>query len=304
MPPANLAAERKLRHMQDVRKTALVTGGSSGIGQGIAQVLAEEGYDVAITYGHNPEGAEKTRKDVEALGRRCFAYQAFLQEADAPERAVKQAVSDLGHIGLLVSNAGRTVFKPLMLSTAADLDELYALNYRGYLLAAAAAARHMALSGIRGSILFVTSSRAERAYPYDCLYGGLKAALKRSCESLALELSPFGIRVNCIAPGATQVREEWDGTHDGFAGRIPAGRLGTPRECGQVAAFLASEKAGYITGVTVRMDGGLILPGLPEWDFGRESGRGWSRPEVNEELMEAIRSLDTSIRPCSCAQDT
>jgi NAD(P)-dependent dehydrogenase (short-subunit alcohol dehydrogenase family) len=274
------------------QKTALVTGGSSGIGQGISLVLAEEGYDVAITYGENAEGAQKTRQDIEALGRKCFVYQAHMQEAEVPERTVKRAIRDLGHLDLLVNNAGRSPFKPLLLSTAADMDYLYGLNYRGYLLAAGAAGRHMAANGIKGCIIFITSSRAERAYPYDCLYGGLKAALKRSCESLALELSPFGIRVNCVAPGATQVRKEWDGKKDDFARRIPAGRLGTPRENGHLVAFLASEKAGYITGVTVRVDGGLILPGMPEWDFGRASGMGWSRPELNEELMEAIRKRD------------
>lgn len=278
--------------MEQTPKTALVTGGSSGIGQGIATVLAEEGYDVAITWGSNAGGAEKTRQDISALGRKCFVYQASMQEADVPERVVRRAAADLGHIGLVVCNAGKSPFKPLMLSTAGDMDALYALNYRAYLLTAGAAARHMVLNGIRGCILFVTSSRAERAYPYDFLYGGLKAALKRSCESLALELSPHGIRVNCVAPGATQVREAWDGARDGFRDRIPLGRLGTPRENGHLAAFLASEKASYITGVTVRVDGGLILPGMPEWDFARESGRGWSRPEINGELMEAIRQRD------------
>lgn len=274
------------------QRTALVTGGSSGIGQGIAEVLAEEGYDIAITYGKNPDGADKTKCAIEALGRKCFVYQASMHEADVPERVVKQAIADLGHLDLLVDNAGKSPFKTLLLSTAEDMDYLYGLNYRGYLLAAGAAARHMVLNGIKGSIIFITSSRAERAYPYDFLYGGLKAALKRSCESLALELSPFGIRVNCVAPGATQIREEWDGKHDSFAARIPAGRLGTPRENGQLVAYLASEKASYITGVTVRVDGGLILPGMPEWDFARESGRGWSRLEVNEALMDKIRERD------------
>lgn len=275
------------------RKTALVTGGSSGIGQGIAQVLAEEGYDIAITYGKNPDGAEKTRAEIEALGRRCFVYQASMHEAHVPERLVKQAAADLGHIDLLVNNAGKSPFKTLLLSTAEDMDYLYSLNYRGYLLTAGAAARHMVLNAIKGNIIFITSSRGERAYPYDFLYGGLKAALKRSCESLALELSPFGIRVNCVAPGATVVREERSGYwQENFGVRIPAGRLGTPRENGHLVAFLASEKAAYITGVTVRIDGGLILPGMPEWDYGRESGMGWSKLEVNEELMNAIRQRD------------
>jgi glucose 1-dehydrogenase len=273
-------------------KTALVTGGSSGIGQGIAQVLAEEGYDVAITYGKNAHGAQETSEKIEALGRRCLIIQAPMHEANAPERAVKQAISKLGHPDLLVNNAGQSPFKSILLSTPEDMDYLYCLNFRGYLLAAGAAARHMVLNGICGSIVFITSSRAERAYPGDFLYGGLKAGIKRACESLALELSPFGIRVNCVAPGATMIREGWDGSYDGFADRIPAGRLGSPRETGHMVAFLASEKASYITGVSVRVDGGLILPGMAETDFHKEAGKGWSRPEADEELMMAVKQRD------------
>lgn len=280
--------------VEQTKQVALVTGGSSGIGQGIAQVLAEEGYALAISYGKNEDGALKTKAAIEAQGGTCLIYQAALQEPAAPEQLVRQVIADFGHIDLLVNNAGLSRFKSILLSTVEDMDYLYQLNYRAYLLTTGAVARHMVLEGIRGNIIFITSSRAERSYPTDFMYGGLKAALKRSCESIAMELSPFGIRVNCVAPGATAVKpdnRQWQAT---LGVRIPVGRLGTPRENGHVVAFLASEKAAYITGTTIRVDGGLILPGMPEGDFDNPLRLGWGRPIVDDELMEGIRRRNES----------
>ncbi len=277
--------------MATERKTALITGGSSGIGAGIAQVLAEEGYDIAITYGGNADGAQVTKAAVEALGRRCAVIQADLSHRETPEAVVAAALEALGRLDVLVCNAGVTRHHSILTMTADEMDWLYGLDYRGYILAAGAAARHMVTAGIRGNIVFVTSSRGERAYPNDPIYGGLKAALKRSCESIAMDLSPHGIRVNCIAPGATQVREgeraqQWSAM---LGPRIPLGRLGTPRECGHAVAYLVSDKAAYITGVTLRLDGGLILPGMPEGDYDNAARRGWGRPIVDERLMQAIQ---------------
>ena len=277
--------------MQTAQKTALITGGSSGIGAGIALVLAEEGYDLAITYGGNADGAAATKQAVEALGRRCAVIQADLSRRETPEAVVAAALEALGHLDVLVCNAGVTRHHSILTMTADEMDWLYGLDYRGYILAAGAAARHMVAQGIQGNIIFVTSSRGERAYPNDPIYGGLKAALKRSCESIAMDLSPHGIRVNCLAPGATQVRDsehaqQWSRE---LGSRIPLGRLGTPRECGYAVSYLVSEKAGYITGVTLRIDGGLILPGMPEGDYENAARRGWGRPPINEALMQAIQ---------------
>ena len=149
----------------EATKCAVVTGGSSGIGQGIALVLAEHGYDVAITYGKNPEGAEKTRRQIEALGRRCFAYQATMTEPEVPARVVNQAHRDLGRIDTIVCNAGQTRHYSVLDVTVEDMDYLYQLNYRSYVLCAGAAARHMVADKIKGSIFFITSSRGTRAYP-------------------------------------------------------------------------------------------------------------------------------------------
>jgi glucose 1-dehydrogenase len=180
----------------------------------------------------------------------------------------------------------------VLTATAEHLDYVYGLDFRAYILATGAAARHMVLNGIRGSVIFITSSRGDRAYPNDLMYGGMKAALKRSCESIAMELAPFGIRVNCVAPGATIVREDGGRWQDYLGVRIPAGRLGTPRENGHLVAFLASDKAEYITGVTVRVDGGLILPGMPENDIDNAQRRGWGRPLIDEKFLEAVRLRD------------
>lgn len=132
--------------------------------------------------------------------------------------------------------------------------------------------------GIRGSIVNITSTRAFRSYPEDALYGAAKAGLTRAAESMATELAPFGIRMNCVAPGATRVRGDGSDAdlRSGFAPKIPLGRYGTPREMGYAVAWLCSEQAAYITGTTIKIDGGLILPGMPE-DPSPEAGYGWGR---------------------------
>ncbi len=249
-------------------KTAVVTGGSHNIGQGIAIVLAEHGYDVAITYNNRKEGALETQAEIEKLGRKCFVYQASLENPKVPDEIVARAHKDLGHIDLMVCNAGNGGFRGSILTvTPEKVDEVYSVNFRNYILSAGAAARYMVKDNIAGSIIFITSSRAEMAYPDDYLYGGFKACVKRACESMALDLSAYNIRVNCVAPGATWTPRP--GMEDRLKSpfvteSIPLHRVGTPRDNGEAVAFLASDKASYITGVTVRVDGGLILPGMLE----------------------------------------
>ncbi len=258
-------------------KAAIITGGSSGIGQGCALVLAEQGYDVAITYSRNREGAENTKEQVEKLHRRCFVYAASLQDKGVAENVVRQARSDLGRLDLLINNAGRDTRNSILTATREDLQYIVDTNFIGYLMAAGEAARIMVREGTKGSILFVTSTRGESAHPDDFVYGGIKAAINRAAQSLALELSGYGIRVNCIAPGATRVRPN-SPPPDAKAGdlikgrpfypieeSIPLGRMGDPRDTGELAAFLASDKGSYITGTVIRVDGGLTLPGQPEW---------------------------------------
>jgi NAD(P)-dependent dehydrogenase (short-subunit alcohol dehydrogenase family) len=272
-------------------KCAMITGGSRHIGQGIAVTLAEYGYDIAITYATSPDGAEETKKQVEALGRRCFIYEAHLEKPDVPEKIINRARKDLGRLDAMICNAGKDRRHSVLTVTAEDLDELYTNNLRNYFLCVGAAARHMVNDKVNGSIIMITSVRGQLAHPDDFYYGGIKAAMDRACKSMALDLSAYNIRVNCIAPGAV-----WKPDKDGnlpdtsfLRESIPLHRTGYVRDIGEAAAFLAGERSAYITGVTLLVDGGLSLPGLLErrdaipWDYPQR------KPKVYEKAMEMLR---------------
>jgi glucose 1-dehydrogenase len=124
-----------------------------------------------------------------------------------------------------------------------------------------------------GSIVHITSTRAHSAHPYDSIYGSMKAAMTRAAETMALEFASSGIRVNCVAPGAI-AREPNTERGNKLGKKIPLGRMGTPVDIGNAVAWLCSDEASYITGITLRVDGGLILPGMPE-DVSPQAGYGW-----------------------------
>ena len=248
-------------------KNAFITGASRGIGRGIARMLSDAGYDIAFTYNSQLNDAETLKTEIEEKGRRSFFYQASLENPGIAESVTARAAQELGGIDLLVCNAGRTKHNDLLHLEGGLIDFIYHLNYRSYLLCARTAANDMIARGVKGNIIFIASTRGFRAYPEDAVYGGMKAALIRSAESMALDMAPHGIRVNCVAPGATAVRGSF--THEelsqnSFAKIIPLGRMGTPDEVGRLVRFIASEEAAYMTGNTVKLDGGLILPGIPE----------------------------------------
>mgnify|MGYP006290495365 FL=1 len=270
---------------QNTQRTALVTGGSSGIGRGIALALAEHGYRVAFTFGRNRAGAEETAALIADKGMSPGIFlEAKLDQPGAAEAMVAAAAEKLGgQLDVLVNNAGRTILGHTLQMETRRLDYLINLNYRSYIVAAQEAARLMAAQGTGGNILFITSSRGESAHPCDGAYCGLKAAVSRTAESMALDLASYGIRVNCIAPGATRTRVSSDRRNESteeFASRIPLRRLGTPEDIGEAAVWLCSDAASYITGQTLVIDGGLSLPGMPERRRSSRSGaRDWANTE-------------------------
>ena len=242
---------------------AIVTGGSRNIGKGIAIALAKDGYDVAISYANHLEGAQDTQKQIEALGRRCFIYESHLENSDSPERLIHQAYKDLGRLDLLVCNAGRERRGSILTFTAEDYDFLYTNSLRNYMLCAGAAARLMVRDKTEGSIILITSVRANLAHPDDFFYGAMKAAMERAAKSMALDLSEFNIRVNCVAPGAVWDKERHKILDTPFIKEsIPLHRVGEAEEIGEAVAYMA--KAKYVTGTTLLVDGGLALPGLHE----------------------------------------
>lgn len=257
------------------RKTALVTGASRGIGKGIALVLAKKGYDLAITYSQHSGEAEAVSREIkQKYGTECMFYQASLEDADVPAELVKKTTDRFQRLDLLVNNAGVTAFEDILDLKHGTINKLFSLDFRAYLLMIHEAASFMVREKIKGSIVNITSSRGERAYPGDAIYGGMKAALERATQSIALDLSPYGIRVNCVAPGCTMIKDEND-FYRKLAPKIPLERIGSIEDIGNAVAWLASGEASYVTGVTLRVDGGLILAGMPEMEPKDKVDRGW-----------------------------
>lgn len=257
-------------------KCAIVTGGSRGIGKGIILALAEAGYDIAFSYNTGEEEAKAVADIIKTkYSRRVFYMQAKLERAGVGKKFFDQAVEFLGSLDLFVNNAGVTIWESMMEITEEVLDYMISLNFRNYIIMMREASKYMAEHKIKGSIVNITSSRGERAYPEDGVYGGLKAGLNRAIESFALDVSKYGIRINNVAPGAIRIRkkEEIKASYgdtmsetfwDDLGKRIPLGRSGEPDDIAKAVVFLASKEASYITGITIRVDGGLILPGMPE----------------------------------------
>ena len=282
-------------------KKVLVSGGSSGIGQGIAIHMASLGWEVAFTWNSHPEGAEATRRQIEDAGGTCHVLEAHLEQEGAPERMVREARGQLGGLDALVCNAGRDGRHSILTASREEMQRLFSSNYLNYMLSAGEAARIMLREGTPGSIVFITSTRAVSPHPDDFLYGGLKAAVERAALSMALDLAGHGIRVNCVAPGATRVRD-WQqpdvrpgGLVNGhpywpIEDTIPLGRMGLPADVAQAVAFLCGEQSSYMTGTVLRVDGGLSLPGMPEWSAPCQ----WLNPDWKARILQSLDVSDPS----------
>lgn len=261
-----------------MRKTAIVTGASSGIGRGIAFALAECGYNLVLAHYQDWENAKQAKRAITArFSGTCFLFEGDLACEKSPEELATYAIDVLKHVDVLVNNAGVTRFASVTDIDVNLMNDLYGLNFRAPMLLSKQIAKHMIAMGIRGSIVNTVSTRGFRAYPKDALYGGLKAALIRASESMALDLAPHGIRVNCVAPGAIQIRdnEKANKTYEQLGKRIPLGRVGQPEDIGRAVSWLVSQEASYITGHTLKVDGGLILPGMPEHVADGYADDGW-----------------------------
>lgn len=261
-----------------MHKTMFVSGASRGIGRGIAEAFAKDGYDVAFTYNTRLDEALQLKEYLESeYNVSVYFTQASMQEENVPENIIMWAIEVLGHIDVLVCNAGLTIHSSIFMLNESDIDFAFNLDYLSYMICVREAAKHMTEQGIKGRIILISSTRGLRAYPEDPLYGGMKAALHRACESLALEFAEHGITINCVAPGNTSIRGNYtmeELTRSRFQNKIPLKRSGTPWEVAELVKYLAGENGGYITGSVLRIDGGLILPVMPV-DSIDNAGPGW-----------------------------
>ncbi|KAJ5224054.1 hypothetical protein N7468_008596 [Penicillium chermesinum] len=239
-------------------KTAIVTGGARGIGQGIALKLASTGYDVTIADLPSMSGeATATAKQIEGLGRKAFVALGDVSVRSSVERMVADHVKNLGPLFTMVANAGVCEIKPLLDVTEEDMRRMYSVNVFGLFNCYQAAAKQMISQGTPGRLIG----------------GASKFAVRGLTQGMAMEMAPYGIRVNAYCPGihATPMWDEIDASLGKLEGRakgetlkkyseaIALGRTGTPEDVAKLVAFLASDESEYMTGQSICIDGGIIF---------------------------------------------
>jgi glucose 1-dehydrogenase len=243
-------------------KTVLITGASQGIGQGIAFRLAEEGADIVIDYVGNSQPADATVAQIQKRGRRALAVEADISSVNQIHSMMKQAVDSFGGVDVLINNAGVEKHASIWEATEHDYDLVLTINLKGAFFASQAFVQHRMAVKKPGKIINISSVHEELPFPHFTSYCASKGGVKMMMRNLSIELAPYGITVNNIAPGAIETPINTALLNDppklkALLGNIPLGRLGQVSDVGGIAAFLASSDADYITGATIVVDGGL-----------------------------------------------
>lgn len=242
-------------------KAALVTGASRGIGRAIAVALGAAGAKVAVNYLGGAEGAEETARLIQQAGGEAVTLQGDVAKPDEAEKLVQAAVSALGKIDILVNNAGVVRDNLAMRISEADWDAVVDTNLKGAFFCAKAALRPM-IRQRGGRIINVSSVVGIIGNAGQSNYASAKAGLLGLTKSLAREVGSRGITVNAVAPGFIDVGMTVNLTtaqRDAIVGQVPLGRMGSAEDVAALAVFLASDAAGYITGATIAVDGGLAM---------------------------------------------
>jgi NAD(P)-dependent dehydrogenase (short-subunit alcohol dehydrogenase family) len=243
-------------------KVALVTGAQQGIGKAIALAYGREGASVVINYLDNQAAAEEIASQIRTLGQRAVPIAGDVAQA-ADIRRMVEAGESLGGIDILVNNAGIFPRVEFLDMTEVQWDEVLNVNLKGTFLCTQAVAQKLVERGRAGAVINLASSAAFRSSPRGVHYVASKAGIVGVTRATALELAPYRVRVNAIAPGTTDTAQPRYGMSEEelqAAGRqVPLGRMGTPEDVADLAVFLASEEARHITGQTLHVNGGQYL---------------------------------------------
>jgi 3-oxoacyl-[acyl-carrier protein] reductase len=242
-------------------KSAVVTGGSRGIGRAIVLRLAQQGADVAFSYRGNEAAAKETSAAVEALGRRALAMQGNATDPAAADALIKAALEAFGKVDILVNNAGITRDDLIMRMSLEDFRDVLETNLFGAFYAIKAVTRPM-LKAKGGRIINITSVSGQAGQTGQANYSSAKAGLIGLTKATARELASRGITCNAVAPGfvLTELTKELpQNLQDQINAQTPLGRFGTTEEIANAVAFLASDEAAFITGQILAVDGGLVM---------------------------------------------
>jgi 3-oxoacyl-[acyl-carrier protein] reductase len=242
-------------------KVALVTGASRGIGRAIALHLAEAGADVAVNYAGNGQAAEEVVRQIEALGRKAFKFQADVGIAEQAEELVNQVVETFGKIDILVNNAGITRDNLLMRMKEDEFDQVIRTNLKGVFNCIKAATRPM-MKQRSGRIINISSVVGTIGNVGQANYVAAKAGVIGLTKAAARELASRGITVNCVAPGFIETDMTGvlpEDLRKQLLAQIPLSRFGQPEEIAKAVRFLASDDASYMTGQTIHIDGGMYM---------------------------------------------
>jgi NAD(P)-dependent dehydrogenase (short-subunit alcohol dehydrogenase family) len=248
-------------------KVALVTGASKGVGKGVALQLARHGANVVVNYNSDQKGAEATAEEIRGMGVAAIVVQGNVSVAAEVEAMFATVIKEFGRLDILVNNAGVQTWKALLELTEAEWDHVLDTNLKGCFLCTQQAARIMKDHG-GGRIINIGSGCNKVAFPRLVNYTASKGGMEQFTKVSAVELGKYGIRVNCVAPGAVEIErtKEEAGDYAGtWAGVTPLGRVGTPMDIGRAVVFFCGELSDFVTGQTLYVDGGLFAK--PHWPY-------------------------------------
>ncbi len=243
--------------MSNERKSALVTGGSRGIGRAITLELAANGYHVYVNFRSNQAEAEKTLELIKSAGGEGELLPFDVTDEEAAGRSVEKIHSDRDSLDLLVNNAGVSADGLFAMMPGEEWDRVINVSLRGFYNCTRPVLKGM-IRRKRGSIITISSISGLTGNRGQANYSAAKAGLIGASRSVATEVARLGIRVNVIAPGLIDTEMIADAPVDEIRKMIPMGRIGQPEEVARVALFLASEQASYITGQTISVNGGML----------------------------------------------
>jgi len=243
-------------------KVALVTGGSSGVGRGVARRFAEAGADVAITYRSHEAEARALVSELENLGVKALAFYLEQQHVNKCHAVVQETVASLGRLDILVNNAGIYPHNEALDMTEEEWDAMLDINLKGAFFCAQAAAREFVRQGNGGAIVNISSINGFSPLAGSTHYGASKGGINMVTRCLAVEWGKYGIRVNGVAPGlidSPDLDKNVPGWREKYSSRAPVGRIGTPLDIANACLFFASPASSWISGQTLIVDGGVLL---------------------------------------------